>query len=102
LIEVELRGLNREVPMNEAINPARKMKSPSGKSPKHTVMDLAEATDKSPHDVRRILRRLGEPKNYTSERGATYGWDDFSFETIARRVRHWPASSMPNFDDNAA
>lgn len=88
--------------MSEAINPARVMKAPSDKPPKYTVMDLAETTDKPPHDVRRILRRLGEPKNHSDGHSKIYGWTDFNFSDIARRVRHWPASTANGFDDDDA
>ena len=88
--------------MNEAINPARKMKSPSDKPPKYTVMDLAEATDKPPHEVRRILRRLGEPKNHSDGHNHIYGWTDFNFSDISRRVRHWPTGLPEGFGDDAA
>ena len=86
--------------MSDAINPARVMKHPGDARPKYTVDDLATATERSPHDVRRILRRIGEPKNYGD--GHIYGWSDFNFSDIAWRVRHWPASTANVFDDDDA
>jgi hypothetical protein len=81
----------------EALNPARVMRSRG--PPKYTFDDLVADTGKSTHTVNLILRRIGEPLNYRSDKGQPiFGWSDFDYPTIKRRVRHFNIA----FGDDAA
>jgi hypothetical protein len=54
----------------------------------YTVEDMSRALMMTPHDIRRCLRRIKEPK---SPRGA-YQWNTSNFSAACRRAR---AAAMP-------
>jgi hypothetical protein len=78
------------------VNESMKLRAPDGSRPRFTLHDLAEATGKSEHEIYRILRAIGCPKNF--DHGHTYGWQVLDFPAIVRRVRHF---GIENFNDVA-